>query len=698
MADYQHVLAVHADAAQRKKRKWADMEPQLQKSGIFDLDQDDLIMLLPPCFSAKDTPEQVVLKSSSKGKKPAELVQHFSHPNFLDIQQRIFFVDFSVEDVPKVIEWEKFTARNSYQRECQMALCKLFDERPVWPKLSVAECLRDDGFKIQHNLLRRLLFNAAYYFLNGPFRRFWIRRGYDPRKDPGTCIYQRIDFRVPPSLRGYCDANAEMKYEQKWADLCAFKCFPYGCQISLQLCELDDDYIQQEIRKPVKESTCSRAAGWFSVPMISNLRRKIKVRFLSVCPDPEAENLLKTCRNMFEKTKMNLIEGDLRPDKSLDKQAHKEIMVDEETEDNQQATKDVLPDEEADDDELDDDEDDEEYGEAIGISGEEDEIPLQPGTYENISASYLRNIFGTFPSDEPGSSKFLGRILGAAEKIGGKVLEVTKVLAEAFSVQELLVKIKQSQKPDIAGLAEFLKPLNEVIMKASALAEGRRTDFFNHLKAASDSLSALAWIAYTGKDCGMSMPIAHVEESWQSAEFYNNKPSRFVKPIVFCVIIRLSPFLMFNFMENEPNTLAWCNMVHRYLWNKEGKTLIMWSGPRLAKALKELYLPGLRDYVKAFYPLGPVWSATAFFHLRELEPFPHYVRALSSPTISVDNTSGCQLYLSKESMGTSITTAKSSEINVLVPASESDSDWVRFLALFVLVNIMNVPPGPLCMP
>lgn len=58
------------------------------------------------------------------------------------------------------------------------------------------------------------------------------------------------------------------------------------------------------------------------------------------------------------------------------------------------------------------------------------------------------------------------------------------------------------QKPDLAGLAEFLKPLNEVITKASALTEGRRSDFFNHLKASADSLSALAWIAYTGKDCG----------------------------------------------------------------------------------------------------------------------------------------------------------------------------------------------------
>ena len=67
---------------------------------------------------------------------------------------------------------------------------------------------------------------------------------------------------------------------------------------------------------------------------------------------------------------------------------------------------------------------------------------------------------------------------------------------------KLICHIIIVQKPDLAGLAEFLKPLNQVIMKATTMAEGRRSDFFNHLKAAGDSLSALAWIAYTGKDCG----------------------------------------------------------------------------------------------------------------------------------------------------------------------------------------------------
>ncbi|KAE8708363.1 Cyclase-associated protein 1 [Hibiscus syriacus] len=165
-------------------------------------------------------------------------------------------------------------------------------------------------------------------------------------------------------------------------------------------------------------------------------------------------------------------------------------------------------------------------------------------------------------------AEYGARFSAAAEKIEGQVLDVTKLVLEAFSVQKkLLIHIKQTQKPDMAGLVEFLKPLNEVILKVNAMTEGRRSDFFNHLKSAGDSLSALAWIAYTGKDCGMSMPIAHVEESWQMAEFYNNK-------------------VLVEYRNKDQNHVEW------------------------AKALKELYLPGLRDYVKSHYPLGPVWSAS----------------------------------------------------------------------------------------
>jgi len=49
----------------------------------------------------------------------------------------------------------------------------------------------------------------------------------------------------------------------------------------------------------------------------------------------------------------------------------------------------------------------------------------------------------------------------------------------------------------------------------------------------------------------------------------------------------------------------------------------------------------------------------------------------TAPTISIDNSSGCQLYLSKDSLGASITSAKSSEMNVLVPSGVTDGDWVE---------------------
>ncbi|XP_071691792.1 cyclase-associated protein 1-like [Rutidosis leptorrhynchoides] len=165
-------------------------------------------------------------------------------------------------------------------------------------------------------------------------------------------------------------------------------------------------------------------------------------------------------------------------------------------------------------------------------------------------------------------AEHVGRVCGAASKIGGQVNDVTNVLNEAFTVQkELLIKIKQTKKPDMVGLGEFLKPLNEKLMKAISMTEGRRSDYFNHLKAVAESLTALAGIAYVGKDCGMSMPIAHVEESWQAAEFYNNK-------------------VLVEYKNKDANHVEW------------------------ARALKELYVPGLRNYVKSHYPLGPVWSAT----------------------------------------------------------------------------------------
>ncbi|KAL6952884.1 hypothetical protein U1Q18_044078 [Sarracenia purpurea var. burkii] len=100
MVDYQHVLAVHADVARRKKRKWADMEPQFGKGGFIDIDQEDLMILVPPLFSIKDVPERVVLKPSaclSTKNKHKGVVQHCWE---MDIEPSLA-IDFNINDILK---------------------------------------------------------------------------------------------------------------------------------------------------------------------------------------------------------------------------------------------------------------------------------------------------------------------------------------------------------------------------------------------------------------------------------------------------------------------------------------------------------------------------------------------------------------------------------------------------------------------
>ncbi|KAJ7969113.1 general transcription factor 3C polypeptide 5-like [Quillaja saponaria] len=249
MIDYQHVVAVHADVARRKKRNWSEVEElQFEKGGLMDVDQEDVMIIVPPLFSLKDVPENLVLRPHA----PATLSSKKKHSRVEN-----HYWENDKEQIPKIVNWEDYIPQGSDQWESQMAVSRLFDERPIWKKDSLAECLLDKGLKFKYEMLRRLLSRIAYYFSSGPFLRFWIRKGYDPRKDPDSRIYQRLDFRVPLPLRSYCDANAGNQMKHRWEDICAFRVFPSKLQTSLQLFELVDDYIQLEIRKPPTQTTCS---------------------------------------------------------------------------------------------------------------------------------------------------------------------------------------------------------------------------------------------------------------------------------------------------------------------------------------------------------------------------------------------------------------------------------------------------------
>ncbi|KAL6540862.1 hypothetical protein OROMI_024745 [Orobanche minor] len=363
MVDYQHVLAVHADATRSKKRNWTEVEPQSEKVGLWDVNQEDLMILVPPLFSTKDLPERVLLKSygdPNLKKRQEEVVQPRSRWE-MEIEQCLA-IDFNIKDIlivkyliPKKVNWENAIPKNSDRWRWQMAVCELFDERPIWVKHSLAEHLLDGGINVVNKVLRRLLFISAYYFSNGPYLRFWIRKGYDPRKDPESRIYQRTDFRVPPSLRSYCDTNELSGLKCKWEDICAFRVFPRKCQLSLQLFELKDDYIQQEIRKPASQGNCSLQTGWFSAHVIDTLRLRVAQRFLSVYPESGAESLLKIFSKRFERSKIvHLNMTGLKVD-GKGKLADKEVLETEDKEGNDEAEYEEDEEDEMEDDNLEED-------------------------------------------------------------------------------------------------------------------------------------------------------------------------------------------------------------------------------------------------------------------------------------------------------------------------------------------------------
>ncbi|GAB2265473.1 hypothetical protein Dimus_000526 [Dionaea muscipula] len=60
MADYQHVIAFHADVDHRKKRSWTDVEGPIEKEDLAHVGQENIMILLPQVFSPKDLPENVM--------------------------------------------------------------------------------------------------------------------------------------------------------------------------------------------------------------------------------------------------------------------------------------------------------------------------------------------------------------------------------------------------------------------------------------------------------------------------------------------------------------------------------------------------------------------------------------------------------------------------------------------------------------
>ncbi|XP_024544941.1 general transcription factor 3C polypeptide 5 isoform X2 [Selaginella moellendorffii] len=292
MADYQYVLAVHSNGSSEKKSK----QTKQRFGSLMDMEEEDLMILVPPLFSIKDMPEETLLRPSDRSKaKPVENPMDFTP---------CFGLDFKAKDVPKAVNWEVKLVKDSEEWSLHKAMVKCFEERPIWVKTTLVQKLHDQGLEPTPSMLKRLLFRLAYNFLYGPFRTLWIKNGYDPRKDPASRKYQMLDFRVPRLLRYSVQQAPRREAENTfWRDECAFKVVPQKKFSFFQLYDLQDDFIKSQIEKPPERNTCSESTGWFRRGTLERMRQHVRLRFLALIPGDAARALEETETKNFERFK-----------------------------------------------------------------------------------------------------------------------------------------------------------------------------------------------------------------------------------------------------------------------------------------------------------------------------------------------------------------------------------------------------------
>jgi len=105
------------------------------------------------------------------------------------------------------------------------------------------------------------------------------------------------------------------------------------------------------------------------------------------------------------------------------------------------------------------------------------------------------------------------------DKIGGDVATVGQMLRAAMAAQrEFLVTAGKCRKPDDAQMQQLLKPTSDKISEIQAFREkSRRSDFFNHLSAISESVSALGWVVVA------PTPAPYIKEMNDAGQFYTNR-------------------------------------------------------------------------------------------------------------------------------------------------------------------------------
>ncbi|XP_032529659.2 general transcription factor 3C polypeptide 5 [Danaus plexippus] len=177
---------------------------QIIPSGLDELNsilEPTPLFITPSNFTRSDKPitycyteKRYVTKDMMKGESTNDEVHKTRMERSLHLPRFIFSLNEELPTEPNEYYIKLRNARqalNPSLEEEYNTVAKLFEERPIW-SLNLVKF----HTKIKLSSLKVIMPCLALYMREGPWRMLWTRFGYDPRKEPGSRIYQTLDFRM----------------------------------------------------------------------------------------------------------------------------------------------------------------------------------------------------------------------------------------------------------------------------------------------------------------------------------------------------------------------------------------------------------------------------------------------------------------------------------------------------------------------
>jgi hypothetical protein len=149
----------------------------------------------------------------------------------------------------------------------------LFDDRPVWQRANLEAALGVGPLPAWR--LAGVLRLVSYLFLDGPWRKSYVRFGYDPRTDPQSKRLQMIDFRDPffKSDEGKNSSNDSGENPDVY-----FRKAPINRSQLYQLCDIDDPGIQAVLSGQTRMEAADAQTGWMSGSEMESIRNQMKIK------------------------------------------------------------------------------------------------------------------------------------------------------------------------------------------------------------------------------------------------------------------------------------------------------------------------------------------------------------------------------------------------------------------------------------